>query len=132
MLARFVLSSAAAATVAWFLARGSPGRLVIEQRPIVGAIVSMIVYAEYAAVFGEPTSRVWSLIAAVSVGACAGWFIVIACRIGDELFRCDASDAPTVHVSDPLDRRLWYVLLPFFAVVVLGRAVWFFATLIRR
>ena len=102
-----------------------------EQRPMLGAIVSLIVYAEFAAVFGEPTSTVWATLAAGGIGACAVWLIVNAYRIGDELFRIDPSGAPAAHVSDPIDRRLWYALLPFFACGVFVRAVLFVMTLMR-
>jgi hypothetical protein len=131
VLVRFVVTGAVAATIAWLFASRQPRQFVVEQRPMLGAVVSLIVYAEFSALFGEPTSAIWSLAAAIWIGACSGWLLVVAFRVGDVMLSVDAAGSPTGCTSDAVDRRVWYAVFPFMAGAVLVRVVLYVLALLR-
>jgi hypothetical protein len=126
VLGLFIVTGAVASVVAWLAAGGPPWRLVVEQRPVLGALIATIVYAEYAAVLGAPTSPWWSLVAAACTGAGSGLSIAMTLRIGHEVLRTRSGEPPMMHASDIVDRRMVNVLLPLVVVIVLARAVLFF------
>ena len=132
MLGLFIVTGAVASVVAWLAAGGPPRRLVVEQRPVLGALIATIAYAEYAAVLGAPASPGWSLVAAACTGAGSGLSIAMTLRVGHEVFRTRSGEPPMMHASDIVDLRTVKVLVPFVMSVVLVRAVLFFVVFCGR
>jgi hypothetical protein len=117
-----VLLGAVSAGAAWIGSGGGLRRLLIEQRPVLGAFAALMAYVVYAAGFSQPTSTVWAFIVVIGGGACCGRLLAMTDRVGEEVFRVDSPPA-TNAVTDAIDRRIWSRLVPVALFCGMLRAV---------